>query len=406
MSSPQSSYDLIIIGAGISGLSLAHQSLQQGLRPLILEASEHVGGALHSAHFSTATGDFWVELGAHSCFNSYGNTLQIMESLGLLPQIEKKQTGLFRFWRDGALLSIPSQLFWPSLPLVLPKLLMNKNKKAGNTVKQYYTRIFGEKNYQRVFKHAFNAVICQPADEFPAELLFRKKPRRKDVERSFTFPAGVQSIAQAIAAQDGMRIQTQTQVASIQYAADTGFQIEDAQGQCYHSAKLALATPADVAAQLLNPAFPDIASYLQAVKLVEVSSVGVVLEKTALHLPTLAGAIAPDAEFYSVVSRDVLPDPHYRGFTFHFKGNTSEEVQMQRICQFLEIREQEILHKTMKHNRLPALRLNNQAQLAKLDELLQDLPLAVLGNYFQGVSIEDTVSRSVSEGQRLFNVAV
>ena len=37
------------------------------------------------------------------------------------------------------------------------------------------------------------------------------------------------------------------------------------------------------------------------------------------HLPPLAGLIAVDDDFYSMVSRDYLPDERYRGFAFHFR---------------------------------------------------------------------------------------
>jgi phytoene dehydrogenase-like protein len=43
-------YDIIIVGAGISGLSLAHYCAGQGLKTLMIEKSERVGGTFHSHH--------------------------------------------------------------------------------------------------------------------------------------------------------------------------------------------------------------------------------------------------------------------------------------------------------------------------------------------------------------------
>ncbi|MGD0283610.1 MAG: FAD/NAD(P)-binding protein, partial [Dissulfurispiraceae bacterium] len=41
-------YDVIIIGAGISGLSFAHYCGREGMRTLIIEKDAHIGGTIHS----------------------------------------------------------------------------------------------------------------------------------------------------------------------------------------------------------------------------------------------------------------------------------------------------------------------------------------------------------------------
>ena len=71
-------YDLLVVGAGVSGLSMAHYAAEAGLKALVLEGEERPGGCLHSHRFSGEYKGFWIELGAHSCFNSYGNLLAIL----------------------------------------------------------------------------------------------------------------------------------------------------------------------------------------------------------------------------------------------------------------------------------------------------------------------------------------
>ncbi len=395
-------YDMVIVGGGISGLSMAHFCAKQGWSVLLLESSEHLGGALHSQHFNAPAQDFWVELGAHSCFNSYQHLIGILEDLELLEHIQKKQTSKFRLWRQGELLSIPSQLSILPLLLTLPKLFFAK--KTQRTVIDYYTGLFGKDNYQNLFKHAFNAVICQPADRFPAELLFRKKQRRKEVLKSFTFKNGLQTITTAMSEQAGIDIKTGVEVLDVNFSKPY-FEIKTNQSApdvSFRSRYLTVATSVNQACTMLKHIVPQAAALLNTMQVVKVESVGVLVEKSALDLEQLAGIIAPDNAFYSLVSRDTVEHDTYRGFTVHFKPQGMSKLdKSQKICEVLGVHPQAIMQWTEKTNYLPALRLEHQEKLQQLDEDLKDLPLAMTGNYFNGVSIEDCITRSAVEFQRL-----
>jgi len=102
--------------------------------------------------------------------------------------------------------SIPSELSFPELFLSLPRILTAR--KEGRTMASYYSKIIGKRNFERVFGPLFSAVICQKADEFPADLLFKKRPRRKDVLRNFTVREGLQSITDSLAARPGITVLT------------------------------------------------------------------------------------------------------------------------------------------------------------------------------------------------------
>jgi len=387
-------YDLIVVGAGISGLSMAHYGKRQGLNVLLLEQSNSPGGLIQSQRF---TADFWVELGAHSCYNSYGQVIEILDDLGLLSQLQAKQNSTFRVWQAGGLRSIPSQLHWLELLRSLPKLLWTK--KTGQSVASYYTRLFGTRNYQSVFKHAFNAVICQAADEMPADALFRKKPRHKTVMRSFTLPGGLQTLTDRLASQ--LNCRTDTTVLSLDYQA-AQFQVQTQAGHRYQSRALCLATPVTITARLLQTAFPALATLLADIPLAPSESLGLYLPKAACPLETLAGVIGIDQDFYSLVSRDPIPNPDWRGFTWHFKPGLALSDKIAQASQLLGVDAAQITGTASGYNALPSLRTGHAARIAQLDHALADLPLGITGNYFQGVSIEDAVSRSHSEYQRLF----
>ena len=393
-------HDLLIIGAGISGLSMAHYAARAGLNAQVLEQESRAGGCLCSHRFTGDQDRFWLELGAHSSFNSYVHLLDILEQVGLLDRLQRRAKVGFRLFADGAVRSIPSQLSIPEL-LLAPFRLLGRVK-TGRTVADYYGGIGGPRNYAAVFGPAFSAVICQPASEFPADALFNPRPRRKGVPRGFTLPGGLQTIADTLTGQPGMRVALGQTVRTIQRVGET-FIVQTGQGE-YTARALCLATPVAVAAELLRATFPTVAERLAEVDTVTVESVGVALPANRLQLPPLAGLIGRDEAFYSVVSRDTAPDPTWRGFTFHFRPGVLDEAgQLQRIAQVLNVPRTAFNagNVATRINRLPALRVGHGERAATLDRALAGTRLALTGNYFTGVAIEDCVARSRQEFARL-----
>jgi oxygen-dependent protoporphyrinogen oxidase len=393
--------DLLIIGAGISGLSMAHYAAAAGLNVLVLEREDRVGGCLHSHRFGGEMDGFWLELGAHSGFNSYGNLLAILERVGLLGRLQRRVRVGFRLLVGGAVKSIPSQLYFPELALAPVRML--GLIKIGRTVAEYYGHIVGRRNYAAVFEPAFDAVICQPAGEFPADSLFQPRPRRKDVPRGFTLPGGLQTIADTlVAGQMGFSVELGQSAREIRRDGK-GWVVRTDRGE-YGARALCLATPVATATQLLRAPFSEVAGRLAEIEIAQVESIGVALPAARLSLPPVAGLIGRGEPFYSVVSRDTVSDAHWRGFTFHFRpGVLGEERKLERIAQVLGI-DQALLESgnvVSKLNQLPALRVGHGERAKELNQALAGHRLALVGNYFSGVAIEDCVTRSRTEFERL-----
>jgi protoporphyrinogen oxidase len=276
-------------------------------------------------------------------------------------------------------------------------------KKAGKSVVDFYGAGLGRGNYRDVFGPAFRAVICQEADDFPADLLFRRKPRRKDVVRSFTFPGGLSEIPQAIAGQEALRVRTRQRASQV-WRNGEGFRVIMADGAELASRYLTLAVPPDVASALLPEGMEGLKGLVGEIGISEIETVALcVLAAELAHLPPLAGLIAVDDAFYSMVSRDYLPDEHYRGFAFHFRrGALDADAQVERICRALGIGPEQIAGFSRVANRLPVLRTGHQDLVEKIDATLAGGRLAITGNWFLGVSIEDCLTRSHQEYERLF----
>ncbi len=399
MSNGNTLYENLVIGGGISGLGMAHLSVKQGMKTLLLERETRVGGCIRSHGFPDS-GDFWVELGSHTCYNSYGNLLGMIVDLGLDAQLLHKAKVRFKVLDGERLASVFSRMHPLELALSLPRLFTEK--KAGNSVADYYSRVLGNKNYRDLFSHAFNAVICQPADQVPADKLFRRKPRRKDMPRSFTLPDGLSSIPESIAGQTGLESRTGVSVQGIQRDAD-GFHIYCDDGGELNTRHLCVAVNPDQAAILLHDAFPELAGLLAGIRMVSIETLAVMVRRDELAIEPLAGIIAPNDDFYSAVSRDYLDHPDYRGFSFHFKpGRLDRDGKIERIRQVLDIQGGQIQAIAEHANRLPALRVGHDQRVRDMDRLLDGSGLALTGNYFLGVSIEDCLARSATEFTRLF----
>lgn len=392
--------DLLIIGAGISGLSMAHYAAAAGWSVRVLEQEHRVGGCLHSHRFTGALDGFWLELGAHSAFNSYGNLLAILESLHGLERVRPRAKVGFRLFADGAVRCIPTQLSFSEL-LLAPFRLLGLIK-TGRGVAEYYGHIVGPRNYKAVFEPAFSAVVCQPSDEFPADALFNPRPRRKDVPRSFTLPGGLQTLADILAGSSGLRVESGRTVNDIQNQGEQFVVRTD--GGDYTARALCLATPVAVTTRLLRPEFPELAKHLMEVGTATVETVGVAIPKSRLNLSRVAGLIGRNEPFFSVVSRDTVPDPSYRGFTFHFRpGRLDEAGKRDCIARVLGLPNDQLAltNVVSKINQLPVLRVGHVERTQAVDRLLAGSRLALTGNYFTGIAIEDCVARSSQEFARL-----
>ncbi len=390
--------DVVIIGAGLSGLSLAAYCARAGLETTVLEKEPRVGGSFQSHHIERNPDGFWLEMGAHTCYNSYRNLLDLVDHYHLTEQIIPRQKVPFKMLVDNQVKSLFTQLDYAELLRCLPGLMYQK--KAGRSVEAYYSSILGKKNYQRVFRHFFNAVPSQATEEFPADALFKSRMRRKDVLKSYTFTGGLQSFVDAIGKTDAIDCHTGIEPLAIDFEAGT-YRIQLDDGSSYETTRLAMATPAPVAAKLLQSVHPELAADLDQISIARVNSVAVVLEQQLVQFKPLAGIVSPNDLFYSIVSRDTVPDEKYRGFTFHFKPDVSQADQLTRISDILGVTSSQFADLAEKQNQLPALRVGHDKLVQKIDRHLAGKQLMVTGNYFSGIAIEDCVSRSLHEYSRL-----
>ncbi|MGB8931585.1 MAG: FAD-dependent oxidoreductase, partial [Anaeromyxobacteraceae bacterium] len=335
--------DVIVLGAGVSGLSFAFRAAKAGQEVLVIEREAgRVGGCLHSHRLADG---YWFELGAHTTYNSYGGLLEIAEATGLLGKLLERgpARGRFGLGRGGrwSWLSPPKilgQLSWLEAAIHLPAGLLGG--KAGKTVEGYFGGLVGPRNFRNVLSPFLAAVPSQCADEFPVEgpgSLFKKRPRRKDVPRSFGLQGGLQTLCEAVAAMPGIQVLSGVEARALRRAGD-GFAVELSDGRTIEAAGCAVALPAQVSASLVERDWPRVAAALRKIGTSTLDTLGVVVPREKVSVPEVAFLIAADDVFYSAVTRDTFPDARWRAFAFHFKdGRATREEKLQRAAATLGV---------------------------------------------------------------------
>lgn len=399
--------DVIVLGAGVSGLSFAFRAAKAGRKVLVVEREAgRVGGCLHSHRLGDG---YWFELGAHTTYNSYGGFVEMAEATGLLGKLLERGRARARFGlgRGGKWLwltppRILRQLSWLEAALHLPFGLLGG--KEGKTVAAYFSALIGPRNFQRILSPFLAAVPSQSADGFPVQgpgSLFKKRPRREDLPRSFGIQGGLQSLCEAVAALPGIEVLGGVEARRVSRAG-AGFAVELSDGRTIEAASCAVATPVGVAAALVERDWPKVAAALRKIGTSSLETLGVVLPREKTTLPEVAFLVAAEDVFYSAVTRDTFPDARWRAFAFHFKdGLTTREQKLLRAAETLGVSPSDFAEVAEARRTLPAPALPHGRVVEEIAAALAGEKLALTGNYFDGLAIEDCVQRSFQEWKRV-----
>jgi len=174
-------------------------------------------------------------------------------------------------------------------------------------------------------------------------------------------------------------------------------------GERLTAERLALATPPRTTARLLAGVLPGAVGGIAEIGEASVDSLGLVVRAEQVAAVPYATFLIPRGDiFHSVVTRDVVPDPIWRGFVFHFQPDHTEADRLARITALLGVARADLADAQQRHTVLPSPVLGHKDVVAGLDAQLATQPrLAVTGNWFAGLAIEDCILRSRAEWQRV-----
>jgi len=435
-----------IIGAGISGLTLAHALQQQGIPYHLWEANDRAGGYIGSAWEQGPDGQAYLrELGPNSLLGDAA-LLTWLDGLGLTPEIVfsnevSKHRYIYRNGQYRELPGTPPALLLGSFFSLRTKLaalreLWNKTTSPpGETLGQFFRRRFSPE----VVDYALGPFVAgiyagDPeqllvAETFPSLLAYErdyssilrgliKNQGKTERKKSFSFRNGMQTLTDALATSlTGLSLADP--VSQIERRAD-GWLVTAPSGTAQVD-QLVIATNTEAAARLLDTLAPNLADALRQINYPPMTAVHTVYKRADVSHPLDGfGGLNPKVEgrfaaghiWSSSVFAGRCPDDEVLLTTFvggqqsADNARLSDEIIGRRVHQELVdgfgIRaEGPVWQSVFRWARaIPQY----DAQLAALRQQLDTLTvpnLTVCANWYGGVSLADCIGKARTLADKL-----
>lgn len=324
--------DVVIAGAGISGLTTAFRLIRQGLRVEVIEAASRAGGVIGT---ECANGVLY-ERGPNSILNTSPLIGQLIDELGIASERLDMDAACSKRYivRSGGLVALPTSpvafLTTPlfsaraKLRLLCEPFVARGSAHVEESVAQFVSRRLGREILDYAIEpfvagvHAGDAAALSLIAAFPRLHALEQRygsliqgqirgarERSQQAERSrhsaasFSFRAGMQTLTNALA-RAAVSIRTGSKVLNVRRCDDgTWLVAVHANGGVAHikSHAIVLAIPAYEAAPLVQPYAPAAARALAEIPYAPVVSVAAVYSrKNVAHPLDGFGFLAPRVE--------------------------------------------------------------------------------------------------------------
>ncbi|GAB3708172.1 protoporphyrinogen oxidase [Spirosoma flavus] len=311
-----------IIGAGISGLTLAYELQKRGIAYHIWEANDQPGGYMQSRWETGPTGGRYLrELGPNSLLGD-GKLLLWLDELGLTPKLVfSNPVSKARYiFRNGAYRKLPSGplslLFgnffsWSTKLAIFRERNNRTTSPPGETLAHFFRRRFSSELVDYALGpfvagiYAGNPENLLVSETFPSLLQYEKEygsvlrgfiknQSAAGRRQSFSFQDGMQSLPNALAFRL-KNLSLSTSVAGIRSTKE-GWQVDTSAGtQTVDTLVLTVGT--DAAAKLVDTLYPAFAQALRQVNYPPMTAVHSAFKRTDVQHPLDGfGGLNPQAE--------------------------------------------------------------------------------------------------------------
>ncbi len=439
--------DVIIIGAGIAGLSAGFELYKNNIDFQILETSDKVGGNIETLKI----GNYLIESGPHTFSSMSEETLKLIEDLGIEDLLEKANPNTKNryIYRNG-LMPIPTGLQGfiktdilskEGKKILLEELFIKKEEKE-ETVQEFAERRFGREVLKNFIQPYLNGLFAGDVQKLSASAVFSTLKGLENKYRSilcgmflsnkfrnsfkgltlYSFKDGMETLPNAIYNKLKNKIMLGAKDIEISRAKDfyiVNFKVNNKTIN-YTANSILFAVPAYAMSQYAYLLPKGYASEITQIEYAPIASVSQVIEREKVKVfqtipegfgflctkephRKLLGTIWTSSVFPDRAPSDKLLMTSYIGGSHYKKiiDQSKEEIinltskEVSEIMQILDVNSIETLYVKVFTNAIPQYNLGHRDKIKKIEELTdKNTGLFFTGNYLYGISINDTIKTS------------
>ena len=451
---PQHHRDVVVIGAGISGLVCAFRLKSLGLDVALLEKSDRVGGVIQSERI----GGFLIERGPNSSQGTE-ELVALVEELGITDElIEGDPKAPAYVYSEGRLHAVPSGpgAFFKSKLLSLGGKLRilgepfvpARQADSEESVASFARRRIGRQAAELLVAPFVSGIYAGDAEELSVQAAFPKlanletgygglfrgmfakareaRKARKTAaavldkaaptrRRLCSFQNGMAVLPETLASKLGEDLITGCEELRI---ADRGLRIEFDRGDNHHELtceRLVIAAPSNVAARLAAAVSDEMGGLLADIDYPALAIVSLAYEEKSISTKLDGfGFLVPPVEQMNILgcvwNSSLFKDraPEGKALITVFIGGagnpdaarladadlvSTAHRELQRVLGISS--DPEIVAITRYERSIPQYNLGHFRRVQQIEQLLRDLPqLRITGNYLHGVSTGDCIKEA------------
>ncbi|MEU3839633.1 protoporphyrinogen oxidase [Streptomyces sp. NPDC028635] len=451
-------HHVVVIGAGIAGLTAAHRLLDRGARVSVLEASDRVGGKLLPGEIAGVR----VDLGAESMLARRPEAVDLAREVGLADRLQPPSTATASIWTRGALRPMPKGhvMGVPGTASALAGVLSEEGlarierdaelprTEVGDDVAvgEYVARRLGREVVDRLVEPLLGGVYAGDAyrislrsavpqlfqaarthtslTEAVREIQARAAAHQQTGPVFMGIAGGIGSlplaVADAVRARGG-EITTGTPVTELRR--EPGGWRVTAGERALHADAVVLAVPAPAAARLLAAESPQAAAELRTVEYASMALITLAYRRAGTRLPDGSGFLVPPVDGRTIKAStfasnkwgwiaDEDPDVLVVRTSVGRHGET--EILRRDDAELVEVSRQDLKEATgldatplatrvtRWDDGLPQYPVGHHARVARVREHVSRLPgLAVCGAQYDGVGIPACIASAYAAVDQL-----